>query len=174
VLPKYIATTKQLKSIAYEEYFIYFFKNLKFNFFISETFLKFSQIMLLLNKNVNCELSKNPQNKIGKTATFQVFLWHGKRKTWLTWWHCRDKTFHRQRRCFVDKGKYEDEKKRKEKNISCKKNLLCLWKKISVYEMSYFWNIQSIKCPIMKCLYLWNVLSMIYIVIYEMSQRPWQ
>ena len=44
----------------------------------------------------------------------------------------------RQRRFFVDKGKYEDEKKRKEKNINCKTNLLCLWKKISVYKMSYF------------------------------------
>jgi len=169
VLPKYIATTKQLKSIAYEEYFIYFFKNLKFNFFISETFLKFSQIMLLLNKNVNCELSKNPQNKIGKTATFQVFLWHGKRKTWLTWWHCRDKTFHRQRRCFVDKGKYEDEKKRKEKNISCKKKSplsmeknFCLWNvlflKYPIYKMSYHEMSLSLKCPIYDIhSYLWNV-----------------
>ena len=45
----------------------------------------------------------------------------------------------RQRRFFVDKGKYEDEKKRKEKNISCKKIS-------SVYGKKFL----SIKCLIFE------------------------
>ena len=40
------------------------------------------------------------------------------------------------------------------------KNLLCLWKIYPVYEMSYLWNVLSMKCPIYEMSYLWNVLFM--------------
>ena len=74
--------------------------------------------------------------------------------------HFIDKTFHRQRRFFIDKGKYKDEKKREKKNISCKKYLPGLWKIFSVYEMSNLWNVLSMNCPVYELSYLWNVLSM--------------
>ena len=63
------------------------------------------------------------------------------------------RTFHRQRIFFIDRGNYEDEEKRKEKIIICKKNVLCLWKIFSVCAMSRLWNVLSMKSPIYKMPY---------------------
>ena len=44
----------------------------------------------------------------------------------------------------------------------------CLWKIFSAYEMSYQWNVLSMKCPIYEMSYLYKVLSL-KCPIYEMS-----
>ena len=61
------------------------------------------------------------------------------------------KTFHRQRRFFIDKG------------IFFKKWYfffsfhIHIYLRLYSYEMSYLWNVLAMKCPSFEMSYLWNV-----------------
>ena len=107
---------------------------------------------------------KNPQNKIGKPS--QLFLWHGRRKTWPI--HFIDARLFIDRTDFHRQGKIWRWKNKIKINIICKKK-----SPLSMENLLWLWNVLSMKCPIYEMSYLWNVLSMKYLSmkcpIYEIS-----
>ena len=152
---------------AYEEYFYHFLRTQNSTF--SSVNKSFSLIIRLLNENAQVNCWKSTKQNWKNCNFSPVSMTLSKEVMGL---HFIDKTFHRQRRFFIDKGKYKDEKKR-EKRISFVKNISSVYEKSSlsmkcpIYEISYLWNVQSMKCLIYKMSYSWY--CYLWNVFYEMS-----